>query len=51
MTLLTIELPEGVSSVLRLSPEELGRELRLTAATHWYERRRISQERPRRSPA
>ena len=45
MTPITLEVSEGVFSALRLSPEEFGQELRLAAATHWYERGRISQER------
>jgi predicted HTH domain antitoxin len=44
MTTLTLELPEGVFSALRRSPEEFGRELRLAAAIHWYQRGQISQE-------
>lgn len=44
MTPVTLELPEGIFSALRLSPEEFVGELRLAAATHWYERGRISQE-------
>jgi predicted HTH domain antitoxin len=44
MTTLTLELPEGVFSALRRSPEEFGGELRLAAAIHWYQRGQISQE-------
>lgn len=44
MAILTLDLPEGVFSALRRSPEELGRELRLAAAIHWYQRGQISQE-------
>jgi predicted HTH domain antitoxin len=44
MTSLTLELPEEVFSALRRSPEEFGRELRLAAAIHWYQRSQISQE-------
>jgi predicted HTH domain antitoxin len=44
MTTLTLELPEEVFSALRRSPEEFGRELRLAAAIHWYQRGQISQE-------
>jgi len=44
MTTLTLELPEDVFSALRRSPEEFGRELRLAAAIHWYQRGQISQE-------
>jgi predicted HTH domain antitoxin len=44
MATLTLELPEDVFSALRRSPEEFGRELRLAAAIHWYQRGLISQE-------
>ncbi|HZF09698.1 MAG TPA: UPF0175 family protein [Thermoanaerobaculia bacterium] len=44
MTTLTLELPEEVFSALRRSPQEFGRELRLAAAIHWYQRGQISQE-------
>jgi len=33
----TIELPEEAFSILRSSPEEFVRELRLAAAVKWYE--------------
>ena len=39
----TIELPEGAFSILRISPEEFAREFRLAAAVKWYELGRISQ--------
>ena len=42
-TTLTIELPEDAFSILRTSPENFGRELRLGAAVKWYELGRISQ--------
>lgn len=45
MTAVKLEVPESVFSALRLSPEEFGPALRLAAATHWYERGMISQER------
>ena len=44
MATLTLDLPEEVFSALRRSPEEFGRELRLAAAIHWYQRGQISQE-------
>ena len=44
MVNLTLELPEGVFSTLRRSPDAFGRELRLAAAIHWYQRSQISQE-------
>jgi predicted HTH domain antitoxin len=44
MTALSIDLPEGVFSALRLSPEEAARELRLIAAMHWYAQGAVSQE-------
>jgi predicted HTH domain antitoxin len=39
-----LDLPEEVFSALRRSPNEFVQEMRLAAAIHWYERRRISQE-------
>ncbi len=42
-TKITIELPESAFSILRMSPEEFTRELRLAAAVKWYELGRISQ--------
>jgi len=44
MTTVTLDLPEDVFSALRRSPDEFGRELRLAAAIHWYQRGEISQE-------
>ncbi len=44
MPTLTLDLPEDVFSALRRSPDEFGRELRLAAAIHWYERGAVSQE-------
>lgn len=44
MATLTLDLPEGVFSALRRSPEEFARDLRLAAAIHWYARGQVSQE-------
>ena len=44
MRQVTLEFPEDVFSALRLSLEEFARELRLAAATHWYSRGVVSQE-------
>jgi predicted HTH domain antitoxin len=44
MTTVTLDLPVEVFSALRRSPEEFGRELRLAAAIHWYQRDQISME-------
>jgi len=41
---LRLDFPAEVFSALRRSPEEFGRELRLAAAIHWYQRDRLSQE-------
>jgi len=41
---LVIDLPEGAFSVFRSTPDELARELRLTAAVKWYELGKLSQE-------
>jgi predicted HTH domain antitoxin len=44
MPTLRLDLPAEVFSALRRWPEEFGRELRLAAAIHWYQRDRLSQE-------
>ncbi len=44
MTYVNVELPEKVFSVLHCSPDELSQEMRLAAATLWYQQGRISQE-------
>lgn len=44
MTTVTLQLPDGVLSALRRSPDEFVKEMRLAAAAHWYSRGEISQE-------
>lgn len=44
MATLTLDLPEELFSALRRSPDEFGREMRLAAAIHWYQRGQVSQE-------
>jgi predicted HTH domain antitoxin len=44
MPTVTMDLPEGIFSALRRSPEEFAREMRLAAAMLWYSRSTISQE-------
>ena len=44
MTHVNVELPEKVFAVLHCSPTELSQEMRLAAASHWYQQGRISQE-------
>jgi hypothetical protein len=50
MTQVRVDLPDAVTSVLHCAPEELDRELRLAAATQWYQ---LASRRsgPRVSPA
>ena len=43
MATLTIEVPEGVLSTLRLSPREAEKDVRLAAAIDWYRRGLVSQ--------
>lgn len=43
MATVTIDLPEGVLSALRLSPAEFVKEMRLAAALLWYSQEEISQ--------
>lgn len=45
MPTLTLAIPDSALSALRRSPRELGRELKLAAAIHWYGRGLMSQER------
>jgi len=44
MTILNIDLPDKVFSVMRYGPEELVKEMRLAAAAVWYEQGKVSQE-------
>ncbi len=44
MTTVTLDLPDDVFSSLRRSPQDFGREMRLAAAIHWYQRGEVSQE-------
>jgi predicted HTH domain antitoxin len=44
MTHIDVEMPEKIFSVLHCSPSELGKEMQLAAAVHWYQQGRISQE-------
>ena len=45
ITVLTLAIPDSALSALRRSPAELGQELKLAAAMHWYGRGLMSQER------
>ncbi|WPL11543.1 UPF0175 family protein [Thiorhodovibrio litoralis] len=45
MPTLSLSIPDSAFSALRRSPLELGRELKLAAAIHWYARGLMSQER------
>ena len=45
MTALTLTVPDSALSALRRSPTEFGREMKLAAAIHWYQRGVMSQER------
>jgi len=44
MTTLTIDLPESAFSALRKAPAELVKDMRIEAATQWYAKQMISQE-------
>jgi predicted HTH domain antitoxin len=43
MPTITIDVPEGALSALRLSPAEFVREMRVAAALLWYSRGELSQ--------
>ncbi len=44
MNNLSVPIPEGALSALRLDPPGLAREMRLAAAIQWYAQGRISQD-------
>ena len=41
---ISLELPVGVFSALRRTPEELEKDIRVVAAVKWYEMGQVSQE-------
>ncbi len=43
MPTITIDVPEGALSALRLSPAEFVKEMRVAAALLWYSRGEVSQ--------
>lgn len=45
MTTIHLTLPTEIFAALHRSPHELGPEIRVAAAMHWYSRGRLSQER------
>lgn len=45
MPTLSLSIPDSALSALRRSPLEIGRELKLAAAIHWYSQGLMSQER------
>jgi len=45
MAIVSLSVPDSALSALRRSPAELGGELKLAAAIHWYGRGLLSQER------
>lgn len=45
MSSVTLDLPAGAMSALRLDPDSFVQELRLAAAVKWYELGRLSQSR------
>lgn len=45
MAALNVTVPDASLSVLRRSPAEFAREMKLAAAIHWYQQGAMSQER------
>ena len=45
MPTITVEFPESTLSALPRAPQQLAAEVRVAAAIHWYQQRRISMER------
>ncbi len=45
MASVQVELPESVLAALRKAPHEVGPEMRIAAAIHWYQQSVISMER------
>ena len=45
MTSVQITIPDGLLGALRKAPHELGQEIRLAAAIHWYQQAAVSMER------
>jgi predicted HTH domain antitoxin len=45
MTTVEIPVPEGLLAALRKAPHEVGREVALAAAIHWYQQATLSMER------
>lgn len=45
MASVQVELPESVLAALRKAPHEVGPEMRIAAAIHWYQQSLISMER------
>jgi predicted HTH domain antitoxin len=43
MATITHDMPSGSFSALRLSPDELAREMRIAACVQWYSEGRVSQ--------
>lgn len=41
---LSVPMPEGAFSALRLDPDELAWEMRIAAAIQWYAQGRVSQD-------